>query len=563
MELFRSWTFPIRTPSAWRNLSTSACAHSASMSKTAKCIMPPMMKLFRARLSRKHVQVFLFLLVLAIASLHIPQTVLTNSSTVTSADVCMLVGINPGAADLWQFSSRSLCLSSNVCFDPNSPGDMLYHSSDLSRTRCYVHDSDFKRTSVEFPDVAILNATQHTCQSFQHQFINCAHGTGLKRAMPVCPKLEKTSHVVEDSVRWLDHLSIVVPDYAFSKNIYHYLNPIADLARTVESIPHFVSQGSFRSANMNSLHGLGEAKDLNIIFHGLRRVPLAHLWKQQLLELVIRQRILKIGVNVNLYFMEDFRTRHSNVCLRNAVLLGRRGHYNVWPFPNKTEVPLHGFSVPLDAVRFKRSVYDGLGIDARLPQVLKPVGIHSVSEPPPFSIGYAKRDGRLGSDGYYRGGAMRKFFEADEEWFVAMLRNETQASGAELIIIPPKRRESLKEQVTDVIRVGFLIGIHGANLVNAIFMHPFGVLMEILPKNATEECYIAGANSGLKYLRMECSKEVDPRQRGVDISTRKDRKRIRLLVKQGMEHLKSIRSRFPEGIPVKYNSYSTYFDILE
>lgn len=165
-------------------------------------------------------------------------------------------------------------------------------------------------------------------------------------------------------------------------------------------------------------------------------------------------------------------------------------------------------SVPLDAERFKQAVYDVFGITASLPSLLETQDGTTFSEPPPFTIGYVRREGKLGSDGYYRGGAMRKLVTKDENWFMEMLHNETQAYGSKLIIIPAKKRESLKRQVKDIVRAGFVIGIHGANLVNAMFMLFFGVLMEIMPNNATEECYIGSAISSLKYLRMECINQL-------------------------------------------------------
>ncbi|CAN8066008.1 unnamed protein product [Agarophyton chilense] len=534
--------------------------------------MQTLAKRFRALLKPKQLQVEVLTLLIVIVLLSRSYIEFKKSFTAThSIDSCILLGINPAADDLWQFSTRSLCLSSGVCFDPANPGATLYHASDLSKTQCDVCDPDLKPTPTKFPQVAILNGTRQTCQSFQRHFVHCAHGFRLVRAMPVCPEVHKLPSDFRKSARWLEHISVIVPDYAFSKNIYHYLNPISDLARTVENLPELLKRKSFNAGLLSSM------TKLNIVFQGPRNVPLAHLWKQQLLELIIRERILKKGIDVDLFFMEDFSKDASPVCFREAVLLGRRGHYNVWPFPNKTEAPLHGFSVPRDAVTFKQAIYDGFGIKSRLPKFAEAQSGHSFSELPPFTVGYAKREGRPGSDGYYRGGAMRKFSAEDEKWFAEMLRNETEAVGAELITILPKSRESLEEQVKDIIQIGFMVGIHGANLVNGIFMHPFGVLMEIMPKNATEECYIAGANSGLKYLRMECSEEVslldsgchpqdflckvDPRQRGVTIRVGEDRERIQLLVKQGLGHLQLMKRRFPDGIPVVYNADTLYYDI--
>lgn len=59
---------------------------------------------------------------------------------------------------------------------------------------------------------------------------------------------------------------------------------------------------------------------------------------------------------------------------------------------------------------------------------------------------------------------------------------------------------SFKEQYYQVRSIGIAIGIHGANLVNSMFMPPFTVLIEIFPYSFGHGLYVNGGNAGLKYF---------------------------------------------------------------
>lgn len=500
-------------------------------------------------------------------------------------DLCHLININPSVTDLWQFSARSLCLSHDLCFnlsDLSSPA--LLHSADLSLTRCQLRNPDYTLRADSFPPVALLNTTRRTCRQLQRHAVHCAHGTGLKDADPVCPDIQQVSPLVLRTATWFEALSIVIPDYEIPRNIYHFLSPVADLARTVEHLPKLLHDwdmyNTYTAGNQTYFTDgdMPRLKALNLVFHMSKEVPLGHLWKKELLELMIRQRMQNKGIRIKVYLIQERSPEQRYICLRNAVLLGRRGHVNVWPFPNATDVPLDGLSVPIDAIAFKKAVYDEFGMQARLPEMVQTRLDSALSELPPFVVGYSKREGESGGDGYYRAGAMRNFFDDDEEWFMSMLRNETRAAGAKLLVISANSSQTLREQVERVVQVGMLVGIHGANLVNAVFMHPFGALLEIMPKFVKERCYVAGANSGLKYMRVEASEEVsvvesgchpqdfmckiDPRQRALRLRDMKDRELVREKVQEGLEHLRWIRERFPDGVPVSYNSESVYYEVV-
>lgn len=94
---------------------------------------------------------------------------------------------------------------------------------------------------------------------------------------------------------------------------------------------------------------------------------------------------------------------------------------------------------------------------------------------------------------------MRRFFGADEAWLKSMLLKETKAAGFGLHVFTILGNESLREQASMFSKLGAVIGIHGANLANSVFMRPESGIVEIIPNGGASPCYIAGLNSGLAY----------------------------------------------------------------
>jgi Glycosyltransferase 61 len=64
------------------------------------------------------------------------------------------------------------------------------------------------------------------------------------------------------------------------------------------------------------------------------------------------------------------------------------------------------------------------------------------------------------------------------------------------------------EQVSAIEEAGVVIGVHGANLVNAMFMPPLSVLFELFPFQFTHGMYEEGGAAGLKYFSYQVSNGV-------------------------------------------------------
>lgn len=502
------------------------------------------------------------LLVVSLRVVIFKQLLSSTNSTSRRGDSCYFIGHDPLSGHVVQFNTRSFCLTSSVCFPAADPSASYFHLPDSPAPTCTVTAPDF--SPIPIPSALITREFQ-SCANLQRRAVLCAHGPGLSNDSSVCPRFAPLSPDQRISTRWYEDISIVVPSYPFPGNIFHYASVPAILGYIVDLIP---------------LLGAGWGPDtdrtkVNLIFRAPPVILARQDWQRQLMSLIIHHRMKKTGVSIAVHHLKP-ETSVSHVCVRNAIVLGSRGHLNLWPFPNSTTVPLDGSAVPVDAIHFKRAVYRAFDIRSRLPSTQKPI-----SELPPLAVGYARRDApRDPPPGkFLKHFDARRFSDADEAWLMAVLRNETSAVGAELRVFTVMGNETLREQVTNVVRVGFMVGIHGANLVNSIFMHPFGALLEILPAGMNEECYIAGMNSGLAYFRHESSQLASPeesrcrvtddacrnelRQRVVKISARKDRDRVRELVRAGLSHLRLLHGAYPDGIPVAHNKETAFYDIKQ
>lgn len=480
------------------------------------------------------------------------------------------------AGPSWRFNSRALCLSSSLCLNLSSPAAShriaaFLPSSPPSATVCQLSTSRFA-SALPWAD---RPPSSDTCQGLQRELVSCAHGPGLKRNGPQFPRIS-AAPAASGRAAWLEHLTLVVPSYPYPANIYHYGNVLASVAHVAGHL-----QALLEDWGLGHVHapggaaapyfadGIARVTRVNVLFEGSRNT---NAWQAKLLEMLWTHRLQKGGVEVETIYLPEWGA-DEQLCVRNAIVLGRRGSVNVWFFPNATSVPLDGLAVPADAVEFKRAVYKGVSVEARLPEV----DAVRVAELPPLVLGYARRLGAQDAKGgnVHLVGTKRRFSDDDEAWFVEMLRNETDASGVKLHMFTTSANDSLAEQVRNIAGVGFVVGIHGANLVNAVFMHPFGALLEIFPGNADSPCYIAGSNSGLAYYRHTSTEEATPaetgcsledricqkktRQRLVKIGRAEDREAVRGHVKMGLRHLTALHQKYPGGVPVTYDEKSDYY----
>lgn len=291
--------------------------------------------------------------------------------------------------------------------------------------------------------------------------------------------------------------------------------------------------------------------------------------------------IQSLHENAHISTLQPGQSRAGILCAHTAVMLGAYAAVNQWPFANSSAISIAGDSVPLQAVVIRQAVYDQVGIrHVRLPSLTNLVhslpARRAVFGLPPLVIGYAHRGGgEKSTSGKTLLSGWRRFSEADEQWLVDMLHVEAARVGGEFREIEAKEETPFAEQVRMFAGVGFVVGIHGANLANCIFVPPFGALLEITPGGHSGPAYIAGMNSGLAYFVHEaekasaeeslCRRELScwPRsqQRRVKIEGTRQRRDLRTKVRFGLDHLGRLHEKFPYGIPANLQLPEQTFQI--
>lgn len=120
---------------------------------------------------------------------------------------------------------------------------------------------------------------------------------------------------------------------------------------------------------------------------------------------------------------------------------------------------------------------------------------------PPRAVLYRKRSATLTSRVLCCGG---------ERWMLSMLRAVTQAHGFLLVESHDDRDVPFTEQLAQVSGVGVVVGVHGANLVNAMLAPALGAVIEIV--NAPLPCYVGGMNSGMGYWAVQPTRRASPEE---------------------------------------------------
>lgn len=401
--------------------------------------------------------------------------------------------------------SRTLCVMQNVCV-----GNSTLWIQENRRTVC-------KRVTPQWRDTGDVITN---CNQFRRDYIECAHGKGLKTGYPTCPQGKGIQS------GWLNGLAVIVPEYPWPRNLYHYGNSITTVIHAV------------RGLNETGMGG----RRVEVVFTGERN---ERMWHSGFVNALFGklEKELDIGVRYG-----------AGGCWKEAVVLGLRGSHNVWPFANVSDVDLMGKEIGKEAVWVKDAVYRAVGAGGVFQNEKMALGKRV--------LGYAKRVGRGHNSG-------RVFGKEDEIWMENMLSEECRRTNVTLEVW--ETLGSFEEQVKRAERAGVVVGIHGAKLVNSWFVRPFGGLVEIIPKNVNSTCYVGGSNSGLRYWRWEsteyghgeeCKPEDDDktcrglnRARGVGIGGKGEKERLRGMVREALEYLKGMHENVEGsgGIQVRYD----------
>ena len=103
-----------------------------------------------------------------------------------------------------------------------------------------------------------------------------------------------------------------------------------------------------------------------------------------------------------------------------------------------------------------------------------------------------------------RQGKRRIFDEAKKEGIVKAFQDVASEHNYKFKVISFENM-TFDEQYKAVSSAAIAIGIHGANLVNTMFMPPLAALIELFPYGFVHEMYRNGGNAGLKYFSYQMS----------------------------------------------------------
>lgn len=474
---------------------------------------------------------------------------------------CVLVTDHDAPSDTaYPFNARSFCLTSAVCVAPRThltPGTLFFAASP-SQTRCHTASSALVDT---------IPRDIH-CPALQRA-VHCAHGAYNEPMGPICPAVHKLSDAPSNA-EWLDGVAIIIPAYHHLGNIFHFAHPAAAAIHIAATLP----------ALTRTWAGVDVPRKVTFLFRGEQPASLGS-WQAGVLTALIQHRLRANNVRVDVRTLEETamldtastaQTQSGTaieraICARSAVFLGQRFDINVWPFASNGAIDPKAPGVPIEAIAFRAAVYAATNVSTRIPPlregVLSPPPSTTLLDLPPLAVAYARRDNNATT------GMTRTFSSDDEAWFVSMLDEESQAAGATFTTVETPEDVSLAQQVRLFRETGFVAGIHGANLMNAMFTPTFGGLLEVFAVPLI--CYYAGANSGLHYWSYKPVREATPEQSGcasnniqcqdfpnhrrVMIGEKEDREQLRSLAREGIARLREVHESFKhlDGVPVVYD----------
>lgn len=508
-----------------------------------------------------------------------------NSSILTRVppDHCILIGKDSSRDTLWLENSRALCLTSSVCLRHKI--ERLFYTIGARRTSCALSQStaSARSANVSFRFEQELGG----CANFRRNKVVCAYGTGYILNKASCPEehtLQDTEQLTRhsSSSRWLEELTVIVPEYPYQRNIFHYSTSLNYVAFVAAHLQELLAEWRRTAAEQGQILLLDNRRQpavVNFVFRGKHD---KNMWQRGLFQATFEELIPKYGIQPRVHFLGAL-DEDGVTCFRNAVQMGKFRDVFAWPFSNDSAVDVDGRSVSVQAVEMREAAYHASGVaKLELGGMGDAKSERKILRVPPLVVRYSRRMGSTDleeavGNNVKRESIERVFTTEDERWFAGMLREEVSARGVELREEMTRNVESFGEQVAGMAGVGLVVGIHGANLVNAMFMPPFGGLVEIFPYEAKSRCYLAGMNSGLAYWTFRASEsaggfrctekgfrcQLQYRNQNVYLGDGEDRRKVRLLVREAVQYLKDVHEKFRDGVPVRLDKHSGRYLIDE
>lgn len=296
-------------------------------------------------------------------------------------------------------------------------------------------------------------------------------------------------------VEWIDGLTVLQVYEKSCGNIAHFAGRATMLQHVLDNINAYAAAPS-------------EVENVLIVptFHIMKRFLYPHnyeYWHKNFLRAIVAPSSYTIGTLGNFLYraakhpyagvprtqlLHNFSLAGSNVgedkvvCFRRAVV---PGYFKDRYFADDREYPSEKPSLQSALPRTPRIPRDALRLRERVSAL-----IHKT---PRYKV-MAKRVVYLD-----RVGGRRRISEQGKAALFQALEAAATARHFTFNVISFDGR-TFKEQVAVMENASIAVGVHGANLVNTMFMPPLAVLVELFPFNFHHGMYVEGGGAGLQYF---------------------------------------------------------------
>lgn len=447
-------------------------------------------------------------------------------------------------AAFWQMNSRAMCYSSRpVCLY----GRQLQHLLTFDPRGSGTCDVVAVESGTIIP--ARKAGLNESCAAWRKRQVAGMYGTEVFTDWDKWNKWRegrKNPDPRHHSLEWASDFAIVVPKFEWSYNICHYNRIWNFIVYVIRNLGLFVPDAD-------------KVEKIDILFRsGYKYKELWHAGiRDATLSLLMKETGKKITVGkVRFDYLRDFQ------CMHRGIILGREGRIDAFPFFNDTPVwkpeqqldDSHWPVIPHDSLWLREAVMQAY----RLPSVGRYTGpgikdFQSIPLPP-RRVGILQRSPR----------SRRRFTRDGKRWFENTLTELCKKHDMKLEHVRTSSAMNLGEQVKQVNNLGLAVGLHGANMVNTMFMPPAGALFEIFPWRYVRFYYAGGGNSGLRYSFHEPEGGKDRNcsfkektcfmkyRESLVLLTERDQERIRARLDKAMGYIAALHRRYPDGeIPLR------------
>jgi len=345
---------------------------------------------------------------------------------------------------------------------------------------------------------------------------------------------------------WKSDFAIIVPKYPWSWNICHY-NRIWTYVMYI-----------IRNIHLYAPKSMKETKQIDVLFRS--GLPYSGNWPRGLREATLSTLEAESGIKIRVGKIRwDYKREFQ--CIKRAIILGDEGRVDAFPFFNDTNIwnpsnrvnDDHWPSIPEESLWLRHTVYTSMGLKSGLKFAGPGTSNFRAIPLPPKRIVYLLRNSR----------SPRRLTTSGRIWFENTLEELATAYGFEVSHLKFHKEMTFADQVRHIHNAGVAVGLHGANMVNTMFMPAGSAMFEIFPWRYVRYYYAGGLNSGLRYSFHEPQSGIDKHchfdkwcfmryRESVIYLTHKDRAVVRQRLVNILIYITKLHQRFPGGsIPLE------------